>query len=584
MQLLQANFNLEGLSAPNAHVAIRKMKRPAILHGDSPLPWSTGTGNQVWNMLSSCQAGNLRAIVELLSENPELVRCQHNYRSPLYFAVLENQIDVAKLLLERGANPFDIHTDDSMLEVASMRGYGEMERLLRNSLLHQFNASENGEPLAQAIREGDLSRVKKVLGESPELLAAGDQRSNQPIHWATMTRHLPILEELLDRGANIDAQRCDGARPIQLTNGDYHFRSWSDATHGQTVEPSEALEYLRSRGAFVDIATAASIGDLPRVKELLQADESLANSVSEYLTYYPCSGSPLRNAAGAGHVEIVNILLEAGADPNLREEGIAPRGHALYSAVAAGHHTIAEILLQRGAFPNPEVESSGDALSRAIANKDKKMQDLLCSYGAAQNVDILAYYGDVQTAAAVFAADPQKASDPQALVNAAGQGHAAFVKLLLRYQPDLPLRGQLEQPLLSSTKHSSCMVLIQANQIGSRSLPSIGSQSPVTRPRREYSWSMAQTSMRAKRSIGLDRWHGRQNSASCQWLSCSWTTVRLSVHPTTNVGKRRLLGRNDAGTGRSLSSLAPLRTLSGLVAIGPTRHYWSLTEQVVNTS
>jgi ankyrin repeat protein len=68
------------------------------------------------------------------------------------------------------------------------------------------------------------------------------------------------------------------------------------------------------------------------------------------------------------------------------------------------------------------------------------MIDLLCSYGAARGVHLLAYSGDVQTAAAAFAANPALPNDPEALANAAGQGQEAFVRLLLHYQPDLPRR------------------------------------------------------------------------------------------------------------------------------------------------
>src|SRR5207244_1848648 len=186
----------------------------------------------------------------------------------------------------------------------------------------------------------------------------------------------------------------------------YHFRGWRDVPQDWHTTPAQVLEHLRTRGAYVDICTAASIGDLERVKALLDQDPSLANRVSEYVTYYIGSGAPLKNAAARGHLEIVTLLLGRGADPNLPEDGIAPHGHALYSAVAGGHYEIARLLLEHGAYPNSEVESSADALSRAISNSDRQMINLLCSYGAARAVHLLAYSGAVPAAARVFAAIP----------------------------------------------------------------------------------------------------------------------------------------------------------------------------------
>ena len=86
-----------------------------------------------------------------------------------------------------------------------------------------------------------------------ELLHASDLRSNQPIHWAAMTRQLNLIDELLQRGAGINARRCDGAQPIHLNNGDYHYRGWNRVPKETAPTPRAVYEHLRARGAFCDI-------------------------------------------------------------------------------------------------------------------------------------------------------------------------------------------------------------------------------------------------------------------------------------------------------------------------------------------
>lgn len=412
------------------------MIQPEPLKQKSPLVWSPGMGSDVWEMFCACIKGDLETVKGLVGQDPTLARCHYAYRTPTYFAVRENQIPVAAFLLEHGANP----PGPDLVEIARDRGYVDLERLLEAKRARLHGASSKGEAVAEAIRERDLPKMRRLLDANPELLHAGDGNSNQPIHWAVMTRQLDAIDELLERGADINAKRQDGARPIQLTNGDYDYRGWRDVAQDWPTSPAQVLAHLRTRGAAVDLCTACHIGEIDLVRKLLDQDPTLANRVSEYITYYQGSGAPLKNAAAAGHIEIVKLLLERGADPNLPEEGIAPHGHALYAAAANGHYEIARLLLEHGAFPNPEVESSADALSRAISNSDRRMIDLLCSYGAARAVHLLAYHGDVQTASALFAVNPALADDPDALANAAGEGHEAFVRLMLRYQPDLAKR------------------------------------------------------------------------------------------------------------------------------------------------
>ena len=416
---------------------IGRMIRPEALKKHEHLIWSNAMGDDVWAIFCACIKGDLETIRLLLKQHPPLLNCAYDYHTPMFFAVRDNKLETAAFLLERGANPVSSGTNDTLLEIARDRGYTEMQQLIKKALAGPSAAAPGGEVIAEAIRGRNLADVQGLLDASPELIHSVDENTNQPIHWAVMTRQPDMIDELLARGADINAKRADGARPVQLVNGDYGFRGW---TKDFPVKPGEVLAHLRKRGAYVDICTAAAIGDFNRVKDLLDEDASLTNRVSDYISYYVGSGAPLKNAAGGGHIEIVKLLLDRGADPNLPEEGIAPRGHALHSAVCGGYIEIVKLLLEHGAYPNVDIESSADTLSAAIARNDQPVIELLCSHGAARNLKLLAYFGDIQTAAAVFAANPALSNDPEVLENAAGQGHDSFVRLMLHYQPDLAKR------------------------------------------------------------------------------------------------------------------------------------------------
>ena len=360
-----------------------RMLQPADLKSEQKLLWSPGRGTDVWALMQACATGDLQAVHALIERDPSLARSHYTYRKPLYFAVRENRIDVVRFLLEHDRNPLDLWVDDNPLEIARDRGYTEMEQLLTDALETKFNASRKGEPIAAALRDHNLKQMRELLDAQPELVGKGDEGSNQPIHWATMTRQLDAIDELLRRGADINAQRMDGARPIHLTNGDYFYRGWRDVPGSWPVTPEQVMAHLKARGAFIDLPTACHTGDIDRVRELLRQNPSLANTVGEHDGYYLGAGAPLSNAAAVGRLDIVQLLLEHGADPNLPEEQFAPKGKALYSAVYHGHYEIAKLLLERGAFPNPPVESSGDALwvSREW-RPDTRMEQLLLSYGA----------------------------------------------------------------------------------------------------------------------------------------------------------------------------------------------------------
>ena len=160
-------------------------------------------------MFLACRDGDLPRVRALTARDPGLVRCHWQYRTPLYFAVRENRAAVAAFLLDHGADPLGLAVNDTLLQICQDRGSADLERLLRERYARLQGATDAGEPVAAAIRAHDQAEVSRLLAAQPGLLHTGDSRSNQPIHWATMTRQ-PDLVDLLLRKKVISLDELPG--------------------------------------------------------------------------------------------------------------------------------------------------------------------------------------------------------------------------------------------------------------------------------------------------------------------------------------------------------------------------------------
>ena len=422
------------MSSGSAKVA--QMVQPEALKSDEFQQWSRGRGVDVWKMLCTAITGDLETMRGLVERNPSLVECEYGYLTPLRFAVRENHRAVVDYLIDKGVSPA-YEAGESLVTIARDRGYAELTAFLESKLREQFHIAPEGAAITDAIKAGDAAQVRTMLDEQPDLVHAADARGNQPIHWAVLTRRIDLIDELLDRGADINAQRPDGARPLDLTNGDYHYRSWYRDLPGTALQKHEVLVgYLIARGASYDISVAAKMGHLDRVRELVDQDPGLVNRVPPYSGYY--SGLPLRCAAGAGHYEVTKFLLERGANPNEPEPGIAPRGGALHSAIGKKHFEIVKLLLEHGANPNADVESSGNCASMAkFVGASQEMVDLIASYSGARTVELVCHEDDVETLAAMLNANPQLHFDEAAVGTAFGGERKRVTDLILRCQPEI---------------------------------------------------------------------------------------------------------------------------------------------------
>ena len=334
---------------------------------DEYLDWNMGVGRLVKATLVAAMDGNLAALRNLIEADPTLVDCNVGYREPLYFAVGNNHRDCVRFLVDNGAEVTyrsGDRTHQRPIERALDRGFDEIANLLKAAMEQRCGCLyvDDGETLAAYIRGRDLNRVISHLSRHPEHIHACDDRGNVPIHWAVLTMNMSMVRALLDRSADVNAARPDGARPIDLVFGDYFFRR-RDVPPEALSENRVMLGYLLARGAEYDLRTAASVGDTEEVLRQIAADPQVLHRLPDYFTWY--TGTALCNATMSGNSDIVRLLLEAGANPSQPEPGLAPRGSALIGAASQGDEELVRLLLAHGADPNGGVESSGNPCGRA---------------------------------------------------------------------------------------------------------------------------------------------------------------------------------------------------------------------------
>ncbi|MCC7495780.1 MAG: ankyrin repeat domain-containing protein [Fimbriimonadaceae bacterium] len=413
------------------------MRQPDWMRTDAWRIWNGGPGNLVWTVLQTAWDGDLPALQRLLAAHPELLTCQEGYRQPVTLAIQRGHVEMVAWLLEQG---LDVTSAGFSLPRTPQRAaydprYAAVQELLATYLRERFGVRPAGETIAAAIRERDLAAVTALLAADPSLVTAADANGNSPLHWAALTRNLRLIDLLLQRGAPIDARRPDGARPIEVAFGDYHYRTWY-RERGQAMASWHAVVgYLLARGAEYDLVVAAHLGDVEHAEELLRADPSQARALPAYVTYY--SGYPLRVAAEAGHRALVELLLAHGADPNRPEPGIAPRGGALNAAAGKGRRAICELLLAHGADPNQDVESSGNVVSMAAHFGHHELVEWLLTQGAQWPEWYLIDRRLAPELAARIAEQPAVGRDVMTFLAAAETGERALWEQFPRCRPDI---------------------------------------------------------------------------------------------------------------------------------------------------
>lgn len=256
-----------------------------------------------------------------------------------------HSIALARMLLEAGADPNDgqglynrmFESDDDHLALLLEYGLGGGAGGPWKARLGVELASPREMVLDQldwAVSHDQLGRVELLVEHGVEI-AERDGDGHTPAEVAALCGNVEIAEYLVARGAPAVGLRGLEALVAAVMSGDRaRAQSFGD----------ELIDELRTSQPWL-IVWAAARGRLAAVRLLIE----LGWEVNTFGRGDVPSGmkwqTALHTAAGEGYVDLVELLLSAGADPNLRDArfGGTPLGWAKHGGRDAAARVLAPV-------------------------------------------------------------------------------------------------------------------------------------------------------------------------------------------------------------------------------------------------
>lgn len=319
--------------------------------------------------------GYLNIVKLLLDAGADVNAQEGNYSksTPLHWAATGGHLEVVKLLVEHGAK-LDIRDNWNNLTPvgwATILHYDSGDRPMGNDhqeireYLLQRGANLD---IFSAIALDNRDRVNFLINSNPEVLThrlgfALDEL--QPLHYAIQENKTQIAELLIRQRVDLQAQtrfgvtslcmaiRKNNQQLVRLLNGNNIPQL---ATLLVTDRWSEAENMLKRQPNLITenrllLHYTIKQGLLEATSWLLEHDADFEIRAKYQLDDFIANLTPLQAAVEANQFEIARLLIESGADLNVKTTGELEMT-ALHDAAADGYLDLIRLLVESGADLN----------------------------------------------------------------------------------------------------------------------------------------------------------------------------------------------------------------------------------------
>ncbi len=290
-----------------------------------PAPAGVADSDSAPGLIDAARAGDAARVRALLQAGADAGAAELDGSTALLWASHRDDVESVRLLIEAGA---DVSAGNDLgatpLWAASENGSVAVVRLLLEAGADPNRELLSGEtPVMVAARAGSAAVVRQLAAAGADLDRQGS-RGQTALMWAAAQRHPAVVEALLEAGADLSI-RSD---------------VW---TQVMAVPPHSRPEYNREipHGGNTALLFAVRAGDLPSARILVAAGADVDDADA-----WGVSAAVL--AAHGGHGELLEFLLDHGADPNAAGAGFA----ALHDAVMRNDVRMVAALLAHGADPD----------------------------------------------------------------------------------------------------------------------------------------------------------------------------------------------------------------------------------------